>query len=83
MLTYLIPIAAIFSGQTKAIVIGAAAWLLMSLSYAPMIRFYRLSMLWSFALPAIAVFYAGATFHSALQYWRGQGGVWKGRAQDF
>lgn len=81
-LTYLIPIAALFSGQTIAVVIGATAWLLMSLSYEPMIRFYRLSMLWSFALPPIAVFYAGATFHSALQYWRGKGGVWKGRAQD-
>ena len=81
-LTYLIPIAALFSGHALAAAIGATAWLLMSLSYAPMIRFYRLSVLWSFALPLIAVFYAGATFHSALQYWRGQGGVWKGRAQD-
>ena len=82
-LTYLIPIAALFSGHALAAAIGATAWLLMSLSYAPMIRFYRLSVLWSFALPLIAVFYAGATFHSALQYWRGKGGVWKGRAQDF
>lgn len=81
-LTYLIPIAALFSGHALAAAIGATAWLLMSLSYAPMIRFYRLSLLWSFALPLIAVFYAGATFYSALQYWRGKGGVWKGRAQD-
>ncbi len=82
LMTYVVPIAALFSQQPIAIIFGATAWLLMSLSYAPMIRFYRLSLLWSFALPFIAVFYAGATLHSALQYWRGKGGVWKGRAQD-
>ncbi len=80
--TYIIPVAALFSGQGLARFIGAAAWFLMTLSYAPMIRFYRLSLLWSLALPLIAIFYAGATFHSAIQYWRGKGGIWKGRAQD-
>jgi hypothetical protein len=54
----------------------------MTITYAPMIRFYQLPLLWSLALPLIALFYAAATFHSALQYWRGQGGVWKGRVQD-
>jgi hypothetical protein len=29
-----------------------------------------------------AVFYMGATFHSAWKYWRGRGGEWKGRIQD-
>ena len=33
------------------------------------------------ALPAIAVFYAAATVGSAVNYWRGKGGQWKGRAQ--
>ena len=45
-------------------------------------RFYRRSPLWSLALPPIALFYLGATVRSALQYWRGKGGEWKGRAQD-
>jgi hopene-associated glycosyltransferase HpnB len=80
--TYLVPIAALFSGQIIAARLGLAAWLLMSLSYAPMIRFYRLPPFWAFALPLIAIFYAAATFHSALQYWRGKGGPWKGRVQD-
>ena len=82
VLVYMVPIAALCSKRPLAMVLGASAWFLMSLSYAPMIRFYRLSLLWSFALPLIALFFAAATFHSALQYWRGQGGVWKGRAQD-
>jgi hopene-associated glycosyltransferase HpnB len=82
IVTYVVPVAALFSGNPFAIVPAAVAWLLMSISYAPMIRFNRLPLLWAFSLPMIAVFYAGATLHSALQYWRGKGGAWKGRIQD-
>jgi len=81
-LTYVVPLAALFSGNGPAAVLGATAWLLMSISYAPMIRFYRLPLIWAAALPFIAIFYGGATLHSAVQYWRGKGGVWKGRIQD-
>jgi hopene-associated glycosyltransferase HpnB len=80
--TYVIPLAALGSGQPLAASFGALAWLLMSISYAPMIRFYRLRLIWAFCLPLIAIFYAGATLHSAIQYWRGKGGAWKGRIQD-
>lgn len=61
--------------------LGLAAWALMALSFQPMLRFYHRSPLWGWALPAIAAFYAGATFASAWDYWRGKGGMWKGRAQ--
>ena len=61
---------------------GLAAWILMCITYAPMLRFYRRSAAWAPTLPLVALFYTGATFHSALQYWRGQGGLWKGRVQD-
>jgi hopene-associated glycosyltransferase HpnB len=62
---------------------GAAwgAWLLMAISFQPMLRFYRLSPLWGMALPIIAGFYAAFTLDSAIQHWRGRGGMWKGRAQ--
>jgi hypothetical protein len=33
-------------------------------------------------LPVAALFYAAATLHSALKYWSGEGGKWKGRVQD-
>jgi hopene-associated glycosyltransferase HpnB len=62
--------------------LGACAWALMSLAYWPMARFYRVAPPWSLALPLIALFYAAATLHSAVQYARGRGGRWKGRAQD-
>jgi hypothetical protein len=32
-------------------------------------------------MPLIGVFYAAFTIDSAVQYWRGRGGMWKGRAQ--
>jgi hypothetical protein len=32
-------------------------------------------------LPLIAAFYMGYTLDSAVQFWRGRGGMWKGRAQ--
>jgi hypothetical protein len=62
--------------------LGAAAWLLMTLCYVPMIRFYRVSVFYALTLPAVALFYAVATVHSAIQYAAGRGGRWKGRAQD-
>lgn len=62
---------------------GAAwlAWLLMAISFQPMLRFYRLSPLWGLALPIVAGFYAAFTLESAFQHGRGRGGMWKGRAQ--
>jgi hypothetical protein len=61
--------------------LGAAAWLAMALALQPMLRFYRVSPLWGFAMPAIALAYGLFTINSAFQVWRGRGGMWKGRAQ--
>ena len=82
MLSYLLPPLLLLSGRPVAIALGAMGWIVMSLVYAPMVRFYRQSPLWSVCLPAIAMFYAAATIHSAVQYGLGRGGRWKGRIQD-
>ncbi len=79
--TYLAPPAMIFFGGW-ATLWGGLAWLLMSINFWPMVRFYGLSPMWAVSLPLVALFYAGATVHSAVQYWMGRGGKWKGRAQD-
>jgi hypothetical protein len=50
--------------------------------YAPTLRFYGVSLLWAPLLPLVALFYTGATVHSAVEYWAGRGGAWKGRVQD-
>jgi len=81
-LTYLLPPLLLISRKPVAFACGLAAWILMAGCYRPMVRFYRGSVAWSFALPAIALFYAGATIHSALSYWTGKGGKWKDRIQD-
>lgn len=80
--TYLLGPILLFTGRTVPMLLGGAAWLLMSFSYYPMVRFYRQPIFWCVCLPAIAAFYAGATVYSAWQYWRGVGGLWKGRVQD-
>ena len=60
---------------------AGAAWLAMSVAYAPALRFYGRSWLWAPLLPLVGLFYLGATVHSAVSYWLGRGGQWKGRAQ--
>lgn len=61
---------------------GALAWAAMTLAYYPMVRNYRQLPFWAPLLPLVTLFYLGATIHSAIKYWRGEGGEWKGRVQD-
>ncbi len=81
VITYLAPPLLLGFGISAAS-IGTAAWFLMAIAYWPTLRFYGLSRWWSLILPVVAVFYVGATAHSAIEYWRGRGGKWKGRTQD-
>jgi hopene-associated glycosyltransferase HpnB len=60
---------------------GLLAWIGMSVSYLPMLRFYGRSGWWAPILPAIAALYSLFTLDSAVQHARGRGGMWKGRAQ--
>ena len=80
-LIYLIPVLLTLFGEGYARGLGLAAWVLMTIAFQPMLRFYRRSPLWGVALPGIALFYAAQTFASAWAHWRGRGGMWKGRAQ--
>ena len=59
--------------------LGLATWAAMALSFMPTLRFYRLSLLWSMALPGIALLYLYYTVNSAYKYLRRRGGQWKGR----
>jgi len=80
-ITYLAPVAlAVFAGG-MARLLGIVAWLAMAVAFQPTLRFYRVSMLWGLALPAIAAVYLAFTIDSAYQHARGRGGMWKGRAQ--
>jgi hopene-associated glycosyltransferase HpnB len=78
-LTFIIPpLLAIFANGMPRL-LGLIVWLAMGLSFMPTLRFYRLSRLWSFALPAIALLYLYYTLGSAYLFVRGRGGQWKGR----
>ena len=59
---------------------GLAGWLLMAVSYVPILRLYRLSPLRGLSLPLIAAMYAAMTADSARRHHRGRGGEWEGRA---
>lgn len=80
-LTYLVPPLLVVFATGPVSWLGGAAWAMMALAYAPMLRFYRQSLLWAPLLPAIASVYLAATLDSARLHWRGKGGEWKGRVQ--
>ncbi|MSP94867.1 MAG: glycosyltransferase [Alphaproteobacteria bacterium] len=80
-LTYAVPPALALFGSGNARGVAALAWLAMAILFQPMLRFYRRSLLWGVFLPLIGIFYAAFTLDSAIQFWRGRGGMWKGRVQ--
>ena len=73
-------------GTTAATAVtGIAAllgWALITASYVPMLRFYRLSPLRAPALPLIALLYAAMTADSARRHYSGRAVSWRGRAAD-
>ena len=91
LLVYLLPpmgtllgVVAIVSGQKPILgawllSTAAAAWALMATSYLPMLKRYRLSPFLSALLPLSACLYTLMTLSSAVRFWRGRGGGWKGR----
>lgn len=81
LLLYVVPPLAATQFPAPAGLAGLLAWGAMAISFQPMLRFYRVSPLWGVALPVIGLVYTAFTFESALQHWRGRGGMWKGRAQ--
>jgi hopene-associated glycosyltransferase HpnB len=82
LLIFAAPVALIFTGEPFAATFGAFAWLLSAALFIPVARTYKVPLWTSFCLPAIALFYLAATIESALRYWTGRGGEWKGRVQD-
>lgn len=81
LLLYVVPVLAALYPASLSGLFGLLAWLAMAISFQPMLRFYRVSPLWGLALPVIGLVYTAFTVESARQHWRGQGGMWKGRAQ--
>jgi len=80
--TYLLPVMLLLSGDEVAAGLGLTSWLIGATLFAPTVRMYRAPFWTAFCLPVIAAFYLEATVESAIDYWNGRGGRWKGRVQD-
>ena len=79
--TYLLPWISFFAGDDPAWFLAGTAISLMAMTYGVTVRFYNLSFFWALTLPVAATFYGYATCVSAVRFWLGRGGQWKGRAQ--
>ncbi|CAM5360066.1 hypothetical protein SHIRM173S_02104 [Streptomyces hirsutus] len=76
-LVYLVPPVAVVSGlaagSAPAVAAGAAAWLVMTGTYLPMLRHYRQPPWLAPLLPFTAFLYLLMTVDSAVQHYRGRG----------
>jgi hopene-associated glycosyltransferase HpnB len=82
LLAFVLPFVLLLSGSPVGTLLASAAIALMLGSYLSMVLYYRLLPMWSLALPVSACVYLWATLQSAWNFYRGDGGQWKGRAQD-
>ena len=80
---YLVPpaavVAGVLTGRPTLLSLGAAAWVLMTGSYIPMLRYYRQTLWLAPLLPLTALLYLLMTVDSAVRHHLGQGAAWKGR----
>jgi len=79
--TYLLAWICFFTLDDPAWILASTTISIMTATYGMTVRFYGLPWLWALTLPFAAIFYGYATFLSALHYWLGRGGQWKGRSQ--
>ncbi len=79
VLAYVVPVFAIWQASELLTILGAATWLVMSLTYMPVLKYYQMSWLWAPLLPLIALMFLGMTWSSAIRYWRGERMRWRGR----
>ena len=82
LLTYVAPPILLLAPDRAAAAFGLAAWVISAILYAPIVRLYRAPLWMAACLPVVAIFYLIATAESAVRYWTGRGGEWKGRIQD-
>jgi hopene-associated glycosyltransferase HpnB len=81
-LTYLVPLWFLATPDPLVGIPTLAAWLLSAIMFLPAAKTFHAPKWTCLVVPFIAAFYVLATVESALNYWRGKGGVWKGRVQD-
>ena len=74
-----IAIAAGMAGLALPMTVSLATWAIMVISFLPILALYRRSAFYAPLLPLAGVLYSLMTVGSAIRYWQGRGGAWKGR----
>lgn len=80
---YVLPVASLVAGlafgRLWAAALGALAWLIMVITYAPMLNYYRRWPVSAVLLPFTATMYLAMTVDSARRHWSGREVSWRGR----
>ena len=83
IMLYLLPAGAAVSGLVLRspwlAISGFAGWVIMSVTFLPALKLYRLSPARAASLPVLAGLYTAMTISSARRHRAGRGGEWKGR----
>ncbi|MFD5555568.1 glycosyltransferase [Streptomyces sp. NPDC127068] len=85
VVVYLVPPAVVVAGlwarppSVAPALLGGFGWLVMTVTYVPVLRYYRQSLWLAPTLPFTALLYLLMTVDSAVRHHRGRGAAWKGR----
>jgi hopene-associated glycosyltransferase HpnB len=83
LLVYVAPLATCLAGLAAGVpgaaAAGGLAWVLMTASYVPQVRYAGLPPVLALTLPVAAVLYLLMTLDSARRHRSGRGATWKGR----
>ncbi len=79
VLAYWVPVIMFASSNALIRYLSLSSFIIMFLTYMPILRFYHRSRTWALCLPLIAALFLAMTWTSAIRYWRGERTRWKGR----
>jgi hopene-associated glycosyltransferase HpnB len=79
--TFLLPWFSFLAGEDPAWFLASTSICLMTVTFGVTVRFYSMPWPWALSLPIAAVYYGYSSCVSAVRYWLGRGGQWKGRDQ--
>jgi hypothetical protein len=82
VLSYIVPVAALFAYDRTVVALGVIAILAMLGSFLPTIRYYGLASYWALTLPIAAALFLAMTWTSAMRYAHGERSRWKNRSYD-
>lgn len=80
ILAFVVPLFSIFVMDLPGVLIPLMTYLLMMVSYLPVLSYYGRNPLWACTLPVAGTLYLCMTWSSAMRHWRGTGAIWKNRA---